>query len=208
MLTFKQQMLLKFVHMAVSLMFWGLNGALALLTLLQTGSFMITICEMFFTILWLGTRHQNLVQHFYITFFIFAIQMVLLILLLCLLACLFLPALPDVVSILLITPLFTVTRLHGPLARYINCRLRMRRECRERFPRHRGLAIPTCITARAWINVIINNVPEKCGILKMRFYTYTISNCRDFPMGIPILIRLHRYLEAAPQKFVPTTLTW
>ena len=26
----------------------------------------------------------------------------------------------------------------------------MRRECRERFPHHRGLAIPTCITARAW----------------------------------------------------------
>ena len=31
-----------------------------------------------------------------------------------------------------------------------NCGLRMRRECRERFPRQRGLAIPTCITARAW----------------------------------------------------------
>ena len=31
-----------------------------------------------------------------------------------------------------------------------NCGLRMRRECRERFPRHRGLAIQTCITARAW----------------------------------------------------------
>ena len=30
-----------------------------------------------------------------------------------------------------------------------NCGLRMSRECRERFPRHRGLAIPTCITARA-----------------------------------------------------------
>ena len=29
------------------------------------------------------------------------------------------------------------------------CGLRMRRECRESFPRHRGLAIPTCITARA-----------------------------------------------------------
>ena len=26
----------------------------------------------------------------------------------------------------------------------------MRRECRERFPHHRGIAIPTCITARAW----------------------------------------------------------
>ena len=25
----------------------------------------------------------------------------------------------------------------------------MRRECRERFPRHRELTIPTCITARA-----------------------------------------------------------
>ena len=31
-----------------------------------------------------------------------------------------------------------------------NCGLRMRRECREIFPRHRGLAIPTCITALAW----------------------------------------------------------
>ena len=29
------------------------------------------------------------------------------------------------------------------------CWLRMRQECRERFPRHRGLAIPACITARA-----------------------------------------------------------
>ena len=26
--------------------------------------------------------------------------------------------------------------------------LRMRRECQERFPRHRGLAIATCIRAR------------------------------------------------------------
>ena len=31
-----------------------------------------------------------------------------------------------------------------------NYGLRMRRECRERFPRHRGLATPTCITAHAW----------------------------------------------------------
>ena len=30
-----------------------------------------------------------------------------------------------------------------------NYGLRMRRECRERFPRHRGSAIPTCITERA-----------------------------------------------------------
>ena len=31
-----------------------------------------------------------------------------------------------------------------------NCGLRMRQECRERFPRHRGLTLSTCITARAW----------------------------------------------------------
>ena len=30
------------------------------------------------------------------------------------------------------------------------CGLRMRRECRKRFSRHRGLVIPTCITVRAW----------------------------------------------------------
>ena len=30
-----------------------------------------------------------------------------------------------------------------------NCGLCMRRECKERFPRHRGLAIPACITTRA-----------------------------------------------------------
>ena len=32
----------------------------------------------------------------------------------------------------------------------LNCGLRMHGECQERFPRHRGLAIPTCVTARAW----------------------------------------------------------
>ena len=42
----------------------------------------------------------------------------------------------------------TVT-YNGPLARYVKLRVRMRRECRERFPRHRRWAIPTCITARA-----------------------------------------------------------
>ena len=31
-----------------------------------------------------------------------------------------------------------------------NCGLRMHRECREHFPRHYVLTIPTCIAARAW----------------------------------------------------------
>ena len=38
----------------------------------------------------------------------------------------------------------------GFLTNTQNCGLRMHRECRERFPRHRGLAILTWITARAW----------------------------------------------------------
>ena len=41
-----------------------------------------------------------------------------------------------------------------------NCGLRMRRKCREHFSRHRGLAIPTCSTARdarAMMNVGIAN---------------------------------------------------
>ena len=38
----------------------------------------------------------------------------------------------------------------GLLPHTKKCGLRMRRECRERFHRHRRLAIPTCITARAW----------------------------------------------------------
>ena len=40
--------------------------------------------------------------------------------------------------------------VNGPLARYAKLRVRMRRECRERFPRHCRQVIPTCITARAW----------------------------------------------------------
>ena len=39
---------------------------------------------------------------------------------------------------------------HGPLTRCGKFRVRMRRECRECFPRHRGQAIPACITACAW----------------------------------------------------------
>ena len=39
--------------------------------------------------------------------------------------------------------------IHGPLARYAKLWVRMRQECRERFPRHRRWAIPPCITARA-----------------------------------------------------------
>ena len=45
---------------------------------------------------------------------------------------------------------FPLTVCMGLLPDAQNCGLRLHRECRERFPRHRGLAILTCITARAW----------------------------------------------------------
>ena len=44
---------------------------------------------------------------------------------------------------------------YGPLARYVKLGLRMRRECRELFPRHRGFCNPdmhhgTCVTHVPW----------------------------------------------------------
>ena len=42
---------------------------------------------------------------------------------------------------------------HGRLAVYVKLWVRMRWECRERFPRHRGLVIPISITARCFLNV-------------------------------------------------------
>ena len=40
--------------------------------------------------------------------------------------------------------------IHGPLAGYVKLGVRMHWECREHFPHHHGLAIPTCIMARVW----------------------------------------------------------
>ena len=45
-----------------------------------------------------------------------------------------------------------LVKVNGPLARYVKFRLRMRRECQERFPRPRRLAIPTCIYA-CWVSL-------------------------------------------------------
>ena len=69
-----------------------------------------------------------------------------------------------------------------------NCRLRMRRECRERFPRHHGFTIPSCITTRAsrtcrdacrdrWLEVYIEvgggeNVPGIPAALATPYFTY------------------------------------
>ena len=42
------------------------------------------------------------------------------------------------------------TSKHGPLTRYVQLQVAHAPGMPGTFPRHRGLAIPTCITARAW----------------------------------------------------------
>ena len=43
---------------------------------------------------------------------------------------------------------------HGPLVRYVKLRVAHSARHRERFPSYHGLAIPTCITARAWHSMV------------------------------------------------------
>ena len=59
----------------------------------------------------------------------------------------------QVARIVLMSPGFPVS--NGPLARYVNCGLRLRRECWECLPSHRVFAIPdmhhgTCVTHVSW----------------------------------------------------------
>ena len=87
------------------------------------------------------------------------------------------------------------TLLHAEFKEWASCQIRKiagcrRRECRERFPRHRRLAILTCITARAsrtcrdacrdcWLTVSFEvgggeNVPGIPGACATRNFTYLV----------------------------------
>ena len=86
----------------------------------------------------------------------------------------------------------------------------MRQECRERFPRHNGLAIPTCITARAWrtsryacrdrwleISFEVGgggNVPGIPGACATRNFTYLVRG--------PWLVASHINIMAAISKSI------
>ena len=71
--------------------------------------------------------------------------------------------------------------------------LRMRRECGEQFPCHRGLAIPTCITTRAW-----RTWRGACGELSVSFEVGGGENVT----GIPGACAIHKlaYLAKGPLR--------
>ena len=78
---------------------------------------------------------------------------------------------------------------------------RRRRECRERFPRHRGLAIPTCITARAW-----RSCRDACRD-RLLADSIQVGDGENVP-GIPGA-RATRVSGKGPMKRVPSdTCTW
>ena len=60
-----------------------------------------------------------------------------------------------------VMPLIRRQHVMGLFPDTYNWGLRMRRESRERFPRHRGLVIPTCITARACVTHVPWCMPGK-----------------------------------------------
>ena len=91
---------------------------------------------------------------------------------------------------------------NGPLTRYENCGLRMRRECRERFPRHRLQRKPlvsdlgrhhgTCVTHVPWcmsgslIRGGGENVPGIPGACATRKSAYLVRGpLRDSPNLMP-----------------------
>ena len=84
---------------------------------------------------------------------------------------------------------------HGPLARYVNCGLRMHRECQERLPGHRrqritlvnepGMHHGTCVTHVPWCmsgsltRVDRENVPGIPGACATRNFTYLVRGPWD-----------------------------
>ena len=87
-----------------------------------------------------------------------------------------------------------------------NCRLRMRREWQERFPRHRELAIPTCITCRTacgdrqlTASLAVGggeNVPGIPGAWANHNFAYLVIGPRSSLSNTRVL--LHQYQSQIP----------
>ena len=84
-----------------------------------------------------------------------------------------------------------------------NCGLRMRRECRERFPSHRRLAIPTCITARAVMHGGIANLRFPLNLMAGKTFTTFAAHAQ--PAIVRIWQEAHsmrRYVYARHVVFI------
>ena len=78
----------------------------------------------------------------------------------------------------------------------------MRRECQERFPRHRGAAIPTCIPVRAW-----RTCRDACRDCKLWF----LFSGREKVPGIPsaCAMRIFTYPgKRSMKRFITCTHYW
>ena len=86
--------------------------------------------------------------------------------------------------------------IHGSLTK-CNCVLRMHRECRERFPRHRRLTIPTCITALAW-----RTCRESCRVANYRFPLKWVAGKKTIPEftahAQPAILRIWKEAHSSP----------
>ena len=93
--------------------------------------------------------------------------------------------------------------LHGPHTSYVKLRVCMRRECRERFPRHGGLAIPTCITARAWRTCRDARRDPQLAVY------FEVSGGENVP-SIPgaCATRDSTYLVRGPYQLMPSRFGW
>ena len=100
------------------------------------------------------------------------------------------------------------TGCHGPLARYVNCGLRVRRECRERFPRHRfqrkplvrdpGMHHGTCVSHVPWCMSGSltrgggENIPGIPGACATRNFTYLVRG----PLGLVMTCWVYQLASA------------
>ena len=106
--------------------------------------------------------------------------------------------------------------LHGPLTRYVKLRLRMRRECRERFPRHRwlsdlGIHHGTCVTHVLWCmpgsltsSFLWSRRRGKRSrhSRHMRNPQIYVSGKRPIDVVVPAVCSHHRTCQKGPQSYL------
>ena len=82
----------------------------------------------------------------------------------------------------------------------------MRRECRERFLRHRMLAIPACITARAWPISAKKPMKKAMGFLSESGSVRAVMHARIANQRFPLKSVAGKTFPALPAYAQPAIL--